>query len=418
MSTMRTILLVASAAVLLIGCGLLEPEPEPWRGVATIDSEAASGEVTLRWFTSTSGGYWDGHPYPDGPPIAGVVVVRSWSGSDGSWVAVHKSNRSGTDSLTVSGLPDGRIVWFQVRAIGASGRVLTQSEPVITMPGAVLQPVFTRPLTVDGNFDWSPTDDAIAYIDASNLDSRHLIVLDLRTLTIERLSSIWGRRNYHGAAWTSDGKFIATTHTPTRSSGSIDYRVHAIGVADRSIRPLSQGRVDFDPTWGASEWIYFCRGTYNAPNIPEISRAPASGGSSSPVTSDPSHRKYHPSARSSDDLIVYEGVPVGQLSSYLYLVSPATGVCERISGTGWADDRNPSWTVDGRSVVFISNRSGHDEVWKLDVEDGSYSQLTRGVAGTGRSCARMSHDGRRLAVFTGAGPYGGAGELEIYDLEP
>ena len=89
-----------------------------------------------------------------------------------------------------------------------------------------------------------------------------------------------------------------------------------------------------------------------------------------------------------------------------------------MTATGWADERNPSWTVDGRSGVFISNRSGHDEVWKLDVEDGSYSQLTRGVAGTGRSCARMSHDGRRLAVFTGAGPYGGAGELEIYDLEP
>lgn len=406
------------ATAFQFGCGLLEPEPEQWRGVAKIDSEAAPGQVALRWFTSTAGGTFDLDSWPDGPPIAGVVVVRSWNGSDGSWVAVHKSKRSGTDSVTVSGLTDGRIVWFQVRAVGHSGRVLAQSAPLMTEPGAVLEPEFTRPMSLDGNFDWSPSDDAIAYVDASNLDSRHLTVLDLPSLTVQRVSSIWGERRYQDAAWSPDGQFIATTHTPSRTFHRIDYQVHAVRVADRSTTVLSTGRVDFDPTWGGSGSFYYCRGTYDAPNIPELWRGNASSGTSSALTRDPSHYKYHPSARPSDDLLVYEGIPVGRLTSFLYLVSPATGVCERISGTEWADDRNPSWTTDGRYVVFVSNRSGHDEVWKLDVEDGSYSQLTRGVVATKRSCARISHDRRRLAVLTGPSSHIDQGLLEIYDLLP
>src|SRR5207247_10749422 len=90
--------------------------------------------------------------------------------------------------------------------------------------------------------------------------------------------------------------------------GGIDYRVWTMALPGGAVETQTSGRVDFDPAWGGSGWIYFCRGTYEPPNIPEIWRVrPSEVSSMRAVTAEPSVYKYSLSVGPSDDWVVSEG---------------------------------------------------------------------------------------------------------------
>ena len=55
----------------------------------------------------------------------------------------------------------------------------------------------------------------------------------------------------------------------------------------------------------------------------------------------------------------------------------------------------PSFSPDGKKVVFESDRMGYSDIWVCDIDESNCNQLTkmRGVSGT----ARWSPDGRYIA---------------------
>jgi Tol biopolymer transport system component len=77
----------------------------------------------------------------------------------------------------------------------------------------------------------------------------------------------------------------------------------------------------------------------------------------------------------------------------------------------------PSWSRDGRSIYFASNRTGQWQTWKRELETGRDTQVTR----NGGHAAFESYDGRRLyySKFEGGGlwsmPVGGGAEERITD---
>jgi Tol biopolymer transport system component/DNA-binding winged helix-turn-helix (wHTH) protein len=77
----------------------------------------------------------------------------------------------------------------------------------------------------------------------------------------------------------------------------------------------------------------------------------------------------------------------------------------------------PSWSRDGRSIYFVSNRTGQWQTWKRELETGRETQVTR----NGGHAAFESYDGRRLyySKFEGGGlwsmPVGGGAEERITD---
>jgi hypothetical protein len=218
--------------------------------------------------------------------------------------------------------------------------------------------------------------------------------------------------------WDPNGRGIAFTHSPSQTNYAIDYRIwtHAFGVASDSAQ--SPGRVDFDADWGADGWLYFCRGTYNPPNIAEVWRVrPGSPSSAVALTADPSVRKYSPSVRASDQLIALEGWPVrGEFVQAIYTMAPSNGTLRRLlpDGDGYLESA-PRWSPDGHRVVFCSTRSGHPEIWEVDVPSGALRQLTRRPRGTQTFLASWSPDGTRLAVLAGRLTGDGVvGQLGIY----
>ncbi len=70
-----------------------------------------------------------------------------------------------------------------------------------------------------------------------------------------------------------------------------------------------------------------------------------------------------------------------------------------------ARDSQPRWSADGKSVYFLSTRSGTSQVWKLPLLGGEAEQVTRLTVDL--DALQVSADGRRLvfaaAVFPGKG---------------
>ncbi|TMB87046.1 MAG: hypothetical protein E6J45_12975 [Chloroflexi bacterium] len=193
--------------------------------------------------------------------------------------------------------------------------------------------------------------------------------------------------------------------------------MRTVGLPQGIVGTQTSGRVDFDPAWGGTGWIYFCRGTFEPPNIPEIWRVrPGEGSSMRAVTADPSVYKYSLSVRPSDDWVVYQGRPRNAYPvSGLFTVRPGGSPVPLTAAEHYTDSR-PFWSPDDKHVVFVSTRSGHSEVWAVDVMSRALRQLTRGTRGTNKLSASWSPDGTRLAVLDGReGGWSARGRLEIYD---
>jgi Tol biopolymer transport system component/DNA-binding winged helix-turn-helix (wHTH) protein len=63
-------------------------------------------------------------------------------------------------------------------------------------------------------------------------------------------------------------------------------------------------------------------------------------------------------------------------SSHLYLLSPDSGEVSRITNDP-AEDVEPRWSRDGRTIYFGSNRTGRQEVWKMPAEGGRPERITK-----------------------------------------
>ena len=411
--------LAHALSFLLTACARENPNaPTPardWRGVAELDSYAASGNAKLYWYVSTNPGCIDPVCPPPGPEISVVEVQQSSSGSFLSYKKVYSALGGGADSVAISGLTDGQLYWFRVVARDAGGTTLLSSPPIMTVPGPVTIPSVVVPLQMSGYFSWAPSGDSIAYVDASIYNQHSVRILDLQTLASRAVATYpAGEDRVIGTEWSRDGNAIAFCHTPSLTNYKLDYRIWTVPVGGGMLASLTAGPIDFDGTWGKQNRLYFCRGTRDAPNIPEIwSVDPALPGSERAITSDQSMYKYHPSARGSDDLLVFSGrSPTHNYD--LFLMSPAIGIPSPLTtGSSW-NDHHPEWMSDGRHVTFVSDRSGHLEVWSVDVNSRAVTQLTRGSRGSSRQFAQWSPDGSRLATLEGRFGWSGPTKLAVY----
>src|SRR6266700_4797525 len=66
-----------------------------------------------------------------------------------------------------------------------------------------------------------------------------------------------------------------------------------------------------------------------------------------------------------------------------------------------ASDCRPRFSPDGRSLVFISDRTGKPQAWVMSLAGGEPRQVTDVPSGVG--AAEWSPDGQRLLVIGGAG---------------
>ena len=88
-------------------------------------------------------------------------------------------------------------------------------------------------------------------------------------------------------------------------------------------------------------------------------------------------------------------------ASDIWLVPARGGEPRRLTSSP-AADMNPRWSPDGRTIAFISTRSGSPQVWKIDPNGGEAVQLTR--ISTGTSGVIWSPNGTHLAFVSSVFP--------------
>lgn len=387
-----------------------------WRGLASLDSEASPGRVKLQWYATTSPPCHDGSFCPPpGPEIAHVRVLHSSIGPRSGFRVIATRANGNLDSITVSGLEDGRFQWFKVVAYGRDGKQLVVSSLVMTSPGPIWAPSRTFPIHTQYGFSWSPGSDRIAYIDGSVYQREDVSILDLSSGTSTRVTrGAFDTSNLGEPAWSPDGSTISYTQSPLHGGAQGDYAIWLVTVADGSTRRVTTGPGDWYSSWGGRGRLYFLRAPSSSTQVTEIwSVDPEVPGSERQVTVDRTHHKGFHSARASDDAIVYSVTSLSDGNNAgLRLLNPETGARTPLTSGAYSFDASPDWEPDGRHVTFVSNASGHFDVWSIDVVTKSLTQLTRGPLSDFRTTsAKWSPDGRRLAVLASGWPM----ELRIYD---
>ena len=88
----------------------------------------------------------------------------------------------------------------------------------------------------------------------------------------------------------------------------------------------------------------------------------------------------------------------------VWVLRLADGKAVPVTDDRW-NDHSPTWSVDGRTLFFVSNRGGSRDLWQQRLsDDGEPVGVARAVtAGVGISHAAMSLDGSRL-VYAKGGP--------------
>jgi Tol biopolymer transport system component len=81
---------------------------------------------------------------------------------------------------------------------------------------------------------------------------------------------------------------------------------------------------------------------------------------------------------------------------HIYVMKP-DGSSLRALTSGPTDDRRPIWTPDGQAILFDSFDGTRQEIWSVNLANGSRKQLTRtdGLA----SFASLSPDGRQIVFY-------------------
>ena len=99
---------------------------------------------------------------------------------------------------------------------------------------------------------------------------------------------------------------------------------------------------------------------------------------------------------SGGSLVMSAGAKTWDRDIFLYLVSVPGGEMRPL--TNGPIDGSPCWSPDGKKIAFVSNRSGHFDLWVIPAEGGEAVQITD-FEGLDHS-PRWSPDGSRLAFHS------------------
>ena len=190
--------------------------------------------------------------------------------------------------------------------------------------------------------------------------------------------------------WSPDGTRLAFTSNRT---GNGDVYVLTLGSGDLK-------RITFDDindvldNWSRdNKWVYFSSTSRDIAGMADVWRVHPDGGTPMQVAGDRYAAEYFsaPSPDGSSLAITARGVPFGQWwrhghshidESEIWLVhdvAPGKAAPPRYEQvtTGGAKSLWPMWSPDGATIYFMSDRSGHENLWSRSAAGGEAVQLTR-----------------------------------------
>jgi dipeptidyl aminopeptidase/acylaminoacyl peptidase len=87
-------------------------------------------------------------------------------------------------------------------------------------------------------------------------------------------------------------------------------------------------------------------------------------------------------------------------ASNIWIVPTAGGAAMQLTQSGY--DSSPVWSPDGKTLAFLSSRSGESQVYLLSMEGGEAHPLTK--LSTGADIVKWSPDGKMIAFTSSVYP--------------
>ncbi len=255
---------------------------------------------------------------------------------------------------------------------------------------------------------WSPDGRTLAIADKPDR-SGGIVLISLRTLERHQITS---PRPYADdlPVFSPNGRWIAFTRDFGYSAREI-YVVPAVGGSSKRLT------FDREPTYGAA-WTADSREIVFASNRgvggESLWRVAADGGSPrrlSPTLeggfypSIAGKRLVYTQASMDTNIDAYEGAGFGAGS-----VPGRFGSAKTLIHSSRRDD-SPSISPDAKRIVFVSRRTGNEEIWTLSLSERHFKQLTS-FRGPGTGTPRWSPDGRWIAFDSLA-----SGNPDIYVID-
>jgi TolB protein len=193
------------------------------------------------------------------------------------------------------------------------------------------------------------------------------------SLELGRLVSFphFGGDNY-SPAWSSDGQNIA--FASSRTGNTEIYAVNSLGAG---VRRLTQGKgPDVSPIWNpkTNAQIAWVSGRTGLPQIYTM----ASDGTNVGRMTDEGYA-VSPSWSPNGQFLAFAWVrhygPGAPGASDIYIMDVASKQWTQLTHDGGRNDF-PSWSPDGRHIVFQSNRTGKVQIWTMLADGSQQRQLT------------------------------------------
>ena len=116
------------------------------------------------------------------------------------------------------------------------------------------------------------------------------------------------------------------------------------------------------------------------------------------------HRSAEPRISPDGQWIVYTvatpDMDANRNASNIWMVSTSGGASQQLTQSG--HDSSPVWSPEGKTIAFLSSRSGDSQVYLLSLEGGEAQKLTK--LSTGADVVKWSPDGKTIAFTSSVFP--------------
>jgi TolB protein len=255
-----------------------------------------------------------------------------------------------------------------------------------------------EPVTVSyGDVAWSPDGTRLSFTEFRNTGQRMSLAslkIDIYVVKADGtdLKKITGAdRNAAGPAWSKDGKRILFGASPV---GSMDGReIFSVNADGTGLLQLTHSGNNNSPSISpdGTRVVFNCGGGRK----PQICAMNADGTNVAPLTNDTTLGFFNPQWSPAGNTIAYY-VEKGDQHDQIWTMN-ADGSGQKLLTNNVGHNYYPSWSPDGKLLIFTSNRDTATSLYVMNASDGS--DLRR--LPINGSNARYSPDGTRLAAIVG-----------------